>query len=209
MGFKQFVKLGLLGATLLVIAAWSQPGWSFTNNEQTLKAQAAEIMTTMSQQKNNPYLAEMALETLNRFGQELGLASRLETNFAESEIALESTMHGGLLVPVDFQHKHAVKFLLDTGASYTMISPELADELGLDVRNAKRSIAIVTANGKVHVPLIDVPILKLGNVTLHNVEVLIQPLDTRLGFDGLLGMNALNQAEWRLEKERLVLKASR
>ena len=206
MGLQHVAKMSVLSVSLLLLAAWGQPGWSFVDQEQSMKTQATQIMQTMSRQTNNPYLAEMALETLNRFGKELGLATN--TANQETEILLESTTHGGLLVPVGFTNTHSVKFLLDTGASYTMISPELADDLGLNAREAKRTIAIVTANGKVHVPLLDIPLLKLGNITLHNVEVLIQPLDTRLGFDGLLGMNALNQADWRLEKARLVLKGN-
>lgn len=130
----------------------------------------------------------------------------LSANAVAVQVPLTESEHGGLLVPVTLpQRKQTVSFLLDTGASYTMISPALAERLGLRPNRNQEQLTIVTANGKIQVPLMKVPQLEVGGFTLKNIEVLIQPLDERLGFHGLLGMNALNQADWQLKSDQLTL----
>jgi clan AA aspartic protease (TIGR02281 family) len=164
-----------------------------------------QTLLSHNEAANKPALAHLSVDFLSTAPVPNLLPELMPEPQRQTEIALEETAHGGLLVPVGFAKNPTVKFLLDTGASYTMLSPKLAQELGLETLKAKRTIAIVTANGKVNVPLLQVPELRLGKALLKNVEVLIQPLDSRLGFEGLLGMNALNRAEWQLEKEKLVL----
>lgn len=77
-----------------------------------------------------------------------------------------------------------VTFMLDTGASVTSITSEIAREA--DVRNCKE-IQVQTANGSTTGCIALVPQMTLGNFTLKNITVAVMPnMDTNL-----LGANVL------------------
>ncbi|OHC85981.1 MAG: hypothetical protein A3J87_00070 [Sideroxydans sp. RIFOXYB12_FULL_59_6] len=77
-----------------------------------------------------------------------------------------------------------VTFMLDTGASVTSITSEIAREAG--VHNCKE-IQVQTANGSTTGCIALVPQMTLGNFTLNNITVAVMPnMDTNL-----LGANVL------------------
>ncbi len=90
-----------------------------------------------------------------------------------------------------------LRFLLDTGASYTAISPQLAQEIGLEMRGS-RSIMLSTANGLVSAPLLSVPSLRLGGAVVNDVEVVV--LESLSRYDGLLGLSFLNHFNIDLDR---------
>ncbi len=90
-----------------------------------------------------------------------------------------------------------LRFLLDTGASYTAISPQLAQEIGLDLRRGQ-TVMLSTANGLVSAPLLAVPSLRLGDAVVNNVEVVV--LDSLSRYDGLLGLSFLNHFNMDLDR---------
>lgn len=93
-----------------------------------------------------------------------------------------------------------VRFLIDTGASYIAISPDVAKQAGVtDCRSARFD----TANGQVMGCIGHVDAMSFSKFGLRNVEVAVAP-----GLEGaLLGMNALG--EFDLQQMGNMLKISR
>jgi clan AA aspartic protease (TIGR02281 family) len=87
--------------------------------------------------------------------------------------------------------KRIIKMALDTGATFTMIPPEIARDIGHDPILSKRRIEISTASGSVLAPLLTVKSVScLGN-RLRNVQVVCHNLPPESPVEGLLGLNFL------------------
>ncbi|WP_395338779.1 TIGR02281 family clan AA aspartic protease [Ningiella sp. W23] len=94
-----------------------------------------------------------------------------------------------------------VTFLLDTGATSVALNTELGERLGLIP--GRRGYA-QTANGTVSVRQTNISELKIGDITLNNVDAtLISGMESD---QILLGMSALKQLEWTQRGDMLTLK---
>ena len=85
----------------------------------------------------------------------------------------------------------SLKLALDTGATYTMLPPDLLFDVGYDPTKAQRHLELSTANGLVVVPLLRVRTLKCLGLTLKDVEVVAHHLPPESPVEGLLGLNVL------------------
>ena len=95
-----------------------------------------------------------------------------------------------------------VRFLVDTGATMVSLPASEATRLGIDYRNAPRSMS-QTAAGPSPVYRVVLDSVTLGDVTVHNVEGLVHEA---AGLEvALLGMSFLNRMEMRREGANLVL----
>ncbi|MEM0952450.1 MAG: retropepsin-like aspartic protease [Cyanobacteria bacterium P01_H01_bin.74] len=83
-------------------------------------------------------------------------------------------------------------FIIDTGATYTSISAELAQSLELD-KNITEKITITTANGQIRVPKVQLKTLNINGIVAHNVEATIIPIDQNASFNGLLGLSFIRK----------------
>ncbi len=96
-----------------------------------------------------------------------------------------------LLVQVLLNQTHYAHMMVDIGASMTVLSPELAGELGIGSDSGQTT----------HVREI-----RAGLATARNVPVIIQELQNPLpGVSGWLGQSFLNQFDVTLEAERGML----
>jgi aspartyl protease family protein len=68
----------------------------------------------------------------------------------------------------------AVRFMVDTGASVVAIGRDEADRIGLDYRHG-RTVAIRTANGTAPARMVTLSAVKLGEVTVANVQAVVVP----------------------------------
>ena len=85
-----------------------------------------------------------------------------------------------------------LRLLVDTGASITTLTPAAARRLNLRY-DLGRSISLATAGGLVSAPVIEVSDFMVGGAAVDRLQVGILPLVGDNGFDGLLGMNFLQQ----------------
>jgi len=83
-------------------------------------------------------------------------------------------------------------FILDTGATYTSISREMAEQMGLDLVNCEK-VSITTANGRIQVPKVTIETLNVNGLEAHNVQATV--IDVRPGssFAGLLGLSFIRK----------------
>ena len=87
------------------------------------------------------------------------------------------------------------KFILDTGASKSVVDYSVATILGYDLRQLDNGDRLTTASGKIHSKILKLPKFSLFGKDLVNFEVSVIkfPLQITLISDGLLGMDFLLQ----------------
>ena len=76
-------------------------------------------------------------------------------------------------------------FIVDTGASFTVISREAANELGIRIDETTPFIPIATASSVIFNPLVTLRSLRVGQAEVENVDALVHNLPGRSA--GLLG----------------------
>ena len=87
------------------------------------------------------------------------------------------------------------QFILDTGASTTVISENVAIRLGFDLKNLKTGDRLMTAGGGIYSKLLELPKFSLFGTDFVNAEVNVIkfPPQITLLADGLIGMDFLLQ----------------
>jgi clan AA aspartic protease (TIGR02281 family) len=83
-------------------------------------------------------------------------------------------------------------FIIDTGATYTSISHEMAQQLGLNLENSE-TVFITTANGRIEVPKVTIQTLNVNGLEAHNIEATVIPVRKGSSFSGLLGLSFIRQ----------------
>jgi len=83
-------------------------------------------------------------------------------------------------------------FIIDTGATYTSISQEMAEQLNLDLSNCE-TVQITTANGRIEVPKVMLQSLNVNGLEAHNIEATVIPVRSGASFSGLLGLSFIRQ----------------
>ena len=101
-----------------------------------------------------------------------------------------------------------VKLIIDTGASMTVLSPEIMRGLSIEDEDIVNYTNFNTANGLVSAPVILVDKIKIQNYVVSNVKVGILPSFSQRNVDGLLGMNFLNQFTFFIDQENSTLELS-
>ena len=100
---------------------------------------------------------------------------------------------GSLIVPVKLNNQKSVHLILDTGATMTVLSNDVAIELGLTSDSQSQVATVNTAGGPVQVNITRVESMGINSAKAQNVVVAIHDLpDVKPGIDGLLGMSFLN-----------------
>ena len=94
-------------------------------------------------------------------------------------------------------------FLVDTGATVTAVSQDIADAAGLEPRTGGIPVRINTANGAINAQLSTADRIAFGNVEASGIDVIIAP---NLGSTNVLGMNVLSRLEsWQVRDNTLIL----
>ncbi|NOY61999.1 MAG: TIGR02281 family clan AA aspartic protease [Gammaproteobacteria bacterium] len=92
------------------------------------------------------------------------------------------------------------RFILDTGASYSVITRATADALGISVPSGASTVTLNTANGRTRAALVTLDSIDLNGAVVYNSEVAI--LDSLGRFDGLLGLTFLRNFNVEIDHER-------
>ncbi|PEQ13303.1 peptidase [Novosphingobium sp. PC22D] len=95
------------------------------------------------------------------------------------------------------------RFLVDTGATLTAISPRTATQAGVPQRQFPQAVNMRTANGNIRAELATIDELRFGNVVARGLDAVVAP---GLGDTNVIGMNLLSRlAAWRVEDNTLIL----
>lgn len=96
----------------------------------------------------------------------------------------------------------SIRFVVDTGASMISLGASDAKRMGLDFAKGERGVTM-TANGQSVVSKVQLNSVRVGDVTLNNVDALI--LQTEMPV-ALLGMSFLNRMEMMRDGDTMTLK---
>jgi aspartyl protease family protein len=96
----------------------------------------------------------------------------------------------------------AVRFLVDTGATMVSLGAGDARRIGLDFNRGQKGMT-QTANGQALVSKVKLDTVRIGDVTLHNVDALIHQNEMPVA---LLGMSFLNRMEMQRDGNTMTLR---
>ena len=95
------------------------------------------------------------------------------------------------------------QFLLDTGATYCVISQSVARRLGLKVTGERT--ALVTANGPVSAPLVTIRYFDLGSNRARDVKTVVHD-SMAPPLDGIVGLSYLNHFAYVIDVRQRVVR---
>ncbi|HNP30218.1 MAG TPA: retropepsin-like aspartic protease, partial [Nitrospirales bacterium] len=134
------------------------------------------------------------------------LYARYQT-VATNEPPLEGLMYvlppnetGGMFLDIIVNNHLLKPFLIDTGATLTVITRQTARELGISDWWTFPRKEFLTGGGRIEFPVSQVASIQVGNNVVKDVEVAID-VDEHFPY-GLLGMNVLQHFQVVLDKKR-------
>ncbi|QBY05739.1 hypothetical protein E2K93_15830 [Thalassotalea sp. HSM 43] len=111
-----------------------------------------------------------------------------------------------MLVNARFNQGRYGRLMIDTGASLTVISERLLNELSAQENyDVHRTMTIRTASGEEQAYSIIIKQFTIDAWTVENLEVVIMPLESMDSADGLLGMNFLKQFTFNIDQQERLL----
>ena len=117
---------------------------------------------------------------------------------------------GGIYVRGQVNGQGETLFLVDTGATYCVLTKVAADRLGLASSPVLTMVKLTTASGTIEAPLITVDLIQIGGAEARSVEAVIHDMP---GFPsavvGLLGLSFLNQFKVEIDREEGVMLLTR
>jgi len=84
-----------------------------------------------------------------------------------------------------------VRLLVDTGSSFTILPVQVLQNLGYDTRNPLRRQELVTGQGRIYVPVINVSWFNCVGQLIESFERVAHDLPPNIRIDGLIGMDFL------------------
>ena len=117
-----------------------------------------------------------------------------------SSVTLQADGRGHFMVQGQI-NGGTMRMLVDTGASMVALPAGDAARLGIDYKKGQ-PVYVNTANGTVTAYQVRLNSVKIGDITLNQVDGLVQ--ESGLTF-ALLGMSFLNRTEMRRDGEQMVL----
>jgi len=118
-----------------------------------------------------------------------------------TKVTLDVEEHSSVMVVKNVIINDTVKtnFIVDTGATFTIINTALAKKLGLNLNNAQ-TVKLMTGNGLIKASKTYVKSIEVGGLTVKNVEVAIADMGTSKELPGLLGMSFLKNFKVTIDK---------
>jgi clan AA aspartic protease (TIGR02281 family) len=211
-------KRGVLkrtGVGVLVTLLLGAPGFAEESVggpvSATDSAQVAAIafFNRIARESGNPYIMAGARESAARLENRLSGHSPAEhggaVRPARVEVPVIAQPDNSIAVPVLVNDKAMGTFMIDTGASYTVITPRLAAKLGVETGPDTPKIALITANGMIQAPVVTLGNVTIGQVRVRNVQAVVQDLGQDMMLSGLLGLNFFKGKTLTIRQDRLIL----
>jgi clan AA aspartic protease (TIGR02281 family) len=125
---------------------------------------------------------------------------------ASAKASIPMEKHGQVvIIQAMLNGKTAAKFVVDTGASYTMISSAVAKELDIDVTQAQRTMPFQTANGLIQAPLTNLESITVGGLEIKNLVAAVHDAVPDPQVAGLLGLNFLSNFRIDIDTQKGLL----
>jgi clan AA aspartic protease (TIGR02281 family) len=127
------------------------------------------------------------------------LSGQVTAGSEDSVIPLEQL--GGVWVArVELNDLHHARLIVDTGATFTTISEDLAFHAGVQTDTAQPYVSLLTAGGKVRAGIGFARRIRVGNAGRDDVQVVVHTIPHLPdGVDGLLGLSFFDRFLVRLD----------
>jgi clan AA aspartic protease (TIGR02281 family) len=179
------------GAALMQLGRWDD---AVAEYERVLKLRPTAEVASASRG---------ALETLRPL---VRRSPSTRTEGFEGPIRLER-WQGGWVVKVLINNSAQARFLVDTGASITAISPELADNLGIAPSRPPLVVTLQTLGGETKASVVVIGTLTVGDVEAKDVSAVVHEMPA--GLDGILGNTFLARYSITLNAQQGLLTVRR
>jgi clan AA aspartic protease (TIGR02281 family) len=110
-----------------------------------------------------------------------------------------------IIVEATLNKKTAAKFIVDTGASYTVISSATAKELSIDTDQNTQPVTFQTANGLIQAPLVSLQSITVGGMEINNLTAAVHDVIPDGKVFGLLGLNFLSNFRMDIDNQKGLL----
>ena len=110
-----------------------------------------------------------------------------------------------IIVEATLNKKTAAKFVVDTGASYTVISSATAKELSIDTDQNTQPVTFQTANGMIQAPLVSLQSITVGGMEINNLTAAVHDVVPDGEVFGLLGLNFLGNFRMEIDNQNGLL----
>ena len=101
---------------------------------------------------------------------------------------------GRVLAPVMINGKGPFRFVLDTGANHSTVSPLLVSTLGLEIAPEQQARLVHGVTGSAYVPTVYIDKLEAGTMIVRNVFIPVVQTSINLQAHGILGVAGLQEA---------------
>lgn len=163
--------------------------------------EAAQLFTNLIRTSKNPIVISMAQENLRK----LRGGTEQDARKNSTEVALLPQSDNTFVVPAVVNKKYMATFLIDTGASYTVITPQMAESLGITLSSDSPTVPVTTANGVLNAPVVRLRHVSLGGMQVDNVDAVVTQLGDTPQISGLLGMSFFHGMELSFKQDKLVI----
>lgn len=120
------------------------------------------------------------------------------------------TAHGhALVVEATLNDRFTGRFLVDTGATFCVVSKEVARQAKVKGRTGGERLRLMTANGPVDAVLGEARKVEAGGAAARDVAVAVMDDDPVPGLDGILGLSFLGRFTYTVDAEAGVLRLKR
>ena len=110
-----------------------------------------------------------------------------------------------MVIEATLNRKTSARFVVDTGASYTMISHAVAKELEINSSQNQRTLPFQTANGLIQAPLASIESITVGGMEIKNLTAAIHDAIPDPTVSGLLGLNFLTNFKMDIDAQKGML----
>jgi clan AA aspartic protease (TIGR02281 family) len=131
-----------------------------------------------------------------------------ESPWITSTVAREARLTGDdsqLLVEAKVNGRVSGVFLLDTGASYCVITPDVARRLGVGTQDTNDTITLATPTGEIEAPMTTLRTVEVARTRAGNVSAVIYPAVAE-PLSGIIGLSFLSQFEFSIDSRRRLLR---
>lgn len=108
-----------------------------------------------------------------------------------------------VVIQATLNNKQSGKFIVDTGASYTMISSALARDLLINTSSQnQQTMPFQTANGLIQAPITNLDSIVVGGIEIKNLIAAVHDVVPDSQVAGLLGLNFLSNFRMDIDTEK-------
>jgi len=140
----------------------------------------------------------------------VGTRPIVDTRFAQtdlpSRVSIPFQRRGPvLIVQTTLNDRVSGSFIVDTGASGTMISRTMAGRLGIDLGKKHPTVLVQTPGGMITVPLIVLESVDVGGMKVRDLTVGVHDVFPDPTLTGLLGLNFFNYFDVHIDNAKGLL----